>query len=85
VQTAGGLGAMVDNVHDEHPTDAPSHESVVRHPIRATVEEVEHAREVVDEGESLATPAIIAGAVIAFIVPLAALIIFLALGIAHFA
>ena len=85
MQTAGGLGAMVGNVHDEHPTDAPSHESAVRHPIRATVEEVEHAREVVDEGESPATPAIIAGAVIAFIVPLAALIIFLALGIAHFA
>ena len=85
MQTAGGLGAMVGNVQDEHPTDAPSHESAVRHPIRATVEEVEHAREVVDEGESPATPAIIAGVVIAFIVPLAALIIFLALGIAHFA
>ena len=85
MQTADGLAAMVGTVQDEHPTDAPRHESVVRHPIRAAVEEVEHAREVVDEGKSPATPAIIAGAVIAFIVPLAALIIFLALGIAHFA
>ena len=71
-------------MQDEHPTDTPSHESVVRHPIRVTVEEVEHAREVVNEGESPATPAIIAGAVIAFVVPLAALIMLLALGIAHF-
>jgi len=72
-------------VQDEHPTDTPSHESVVRHPIRVTVEEVEHVRQVVDEGESPATPAIIAGVVIAFVVPLAALIMLLALAIAHFA
>jgi hypothetical protein len=85
VQTAVGLGAIVGNVQDEHPSDTPSHESVVRHPIRVTVEEVEHVRQVVDEGESPATPAIIAGVVIAFVVPLAALIMLLALAIAHFA
>ena len=85
MQTAVGLGAIVGNVQDEHPSDTPSHESVVRHPIRVTVEEVEHVRQVVDEGESPATPAIIAGAVIAFVVPLAALIMLLALAIAHFA
>ena len=75
---------MVGNVQDEHPTDTSRHESVVRHPVRVTVEEVEHARQVVDEGESPATPAIIAGFVIAFVVPLATIIIFLAFGIAHF-
>ena len=85
MQTAVGLGAIVGNVQDEHPSDTPSHESVVRHPIRVTVEEVEHVRQVVDEGESPATPAIIAGVVIAFVVPLAALIMLLALAIAHFA
>jgi hypothetical protein len=84
VKTSVGLDAIVVDVEHEHPTDRPRHEGGVRHPIRATVEEVEHAREVVNEGESPATPAIIAGAVIAFVVPLAALIMLLALGIAHF-
>lgn len=61
------------------------HESLIRHPIRATVEEAAHLRELADEGESPATPAIVAGTVILFIAPLAALVMLLVFGIAYLA
>lgn len=60
------------------------HESVVRHPIRATVHEAAHMREIADEGDSPATPVLLAGVVLGFVAPLAALLILLAFGIAHF-
>jgi hypothetical protein len=69
----------------EHSPDRSGHESLVRHPIQATVEEVEHLRELVDDGDSASTPAIVVGAVLAFVVPFAALLIFLALVVAHLA
>jgi hypothetical protein len=65
--------------------DPSRHESPVRHPVQAAVGEVAHLHEIVDVGESAATPAIVVGAVIAFVVPLAAMLILLALGVAHFA
>ena len=41
-------------------------------------------REVVDEGESPATPAILVGIVLAFIVPIATVLMLLAFGVGHF-
>ncbi len=41
-------------------------------------------REVVDEGDSPATPAILVGVVLAFIVPVATVLMLLAFGVAHF-
>jgi hypothetical protein len=41
-------------------------------------------RKIVDEGESPATPAILVGVVLAFIVPIATVLMLLAFGIGHF-
>jgi hypothetical protein len=70
-------------MHHDHASDESRHESFVRHPIHATVHEAEHAREIADEGASPATPLILAAAVLAFIVPLAAILILLDFGVAH--
>jgi hypothetical protein len=67
-----------------HGSDVPQDESFVRHPIHATVHEAEHVRETADEGDSPVTPVILAAAVLAFIVPLAAVLILLDFGVAHF-
>jgi hypothetical protein len=48
------------------------------------MEEAAHLRDVADDGESAATPAILAGAMFAFVFLLAAILIFLVFGIAHF-
>jgi hypothetical protein len=77
---------MVGDVQPEQPpTDMPRHESVVRHPIRATEEEAAHLREVAQKGESPATPAILLGVVAGFIAPLVAIVIVLAFAVAYFA
>jgi hypothetical protein len=67
-----------------HGSDVPQDESFVRHPIHATVHEAEHVREIADDGDSPVTPVILAAAVLAFIVPLAALLMLLDFGGAHF-
>jgi hypothetical protein len=67
-----------------HASDVPQEESFVRHPIHATVHEAEHVREIADEGDSPVTPVILAAAVLAFIVPLAALLMLLDFGVARF-
>jgi hypothetical protein len=67
-----------------HPPP-PQHESLARHPIRATVEEAEHLRDVGEEGKSPATPAIVAAAVLAVVVPLAAILMIVAFTVSHFA
>ena len=72
-------------VQREQAADVQRHESLVRHPIRGIAHEAVRVREIADQGESPATPAIVAGAVLAVVVPLAAIIIFLAYGSAHFA
>jgi cytochrome c5 len=51
------------------------HESHLPHPIQAAEHEVEHLREVADEGESPATPAILGGGLIAILVPVVAILI----------
>jgi hypothetical protein len=72
-------------VEQQQGIDAPQHESFVHHPVHATVEEAAHLRQVAAQGESPATPAILIAAVLAFVVPLAAILMVLAFGIAHFA
>lgn len=63
---------------------AQRHETFIRHPIRATVHEAAHLRQIADEGASPATPAILAGVVLAFIVPLVSMLILLDFVIGHF-
>jgi hypothetical protein len=86
VKTRSRQEAIVEVVqHDQPMTRVAEHDSVVRHPIRTTVHDAEHLRDIAAEGQSAATPAIIAAAVIVFITPVAALLMVLAFGIAHFA
>jgi hypothetical protein len=84
VKTPAGLRRDRGLVRHDEPRDVPQDEGFVRHPIRGTVKEAGHVREVVDQGESPATPAIIAGVVLAVVVPLAALLIFMDFAIEHF-
>jgi hypothetical protein len=58
------------------------HESLVPHPVRASEHEVEHLWRTAEAGESAATPAIIAGAVLVCVVLTAAIVTLLAFGIA---
>jgi hypothetical protein len=74
----------VGDMDRDHVGDTPQDESFVRHPIYATVHEAEHVREIADEGDSPVTPVILAAAVLAFVVPLAAVLMLLDLGVAHF-
>jgi hypothetical protein len=74
----------VGDVQHDHPAKVTKHDSVVHHPIRATAHEATELLVIAAEGTSTATPAILVGAVLAFIVPLATLLILLAFGIAHF-
>ena len=45
-------------------------DSGIRHPIRAAEHELEHLRDVANEGKSATTPAIVAGGMLAFLIPL---------------
>jgi len=72
-------------VQHEKPPTAPRHETFVRHPVHAVEHEAAHLHEIADEGESPATFPIVIGAVLLFVVPLAAALMLLAYGIAHFA
>jgi hypothetical protein len=67
----------------ENDGDVPQDESFVHHPMHAMVHEAEHVREIADEGDSAVTPVILAAAVLAFIVPLAAVLMLLDFGVAH--
>jgi hypothetical protein len=75
---------MVGDVKHDRPRNVPQQEGFARHPIRATEQEAAHVREVVDEGQSPATPAILVGVVLAFIVPIATVLMLLAFGAGHF-
>ena len=72
-------------MQNDQPPDTPHHESFRRHPIHATEEEAAHLRQVANEGESAATPAIVVGAVLAFILPLAASLMLLGFALYYFA
>jgi hypothetical protein len=70
-------------VQHDQPNDG-ARERFIRHPIRPVREEAAHLSEVVDKGESPATLAIVAAAVLAFVVLFAAILIVLDFGIARF-
>lgn len=72
-------------MQDDQPGDTPRHDSIRHHPIRAAEEEAEHLYEVAEEGESPRTPAIVVGAVLAFILPLAASLMLLGFAVYYFA
>jgi hypothetical protein len=75
-------GNIVGDVQHDPPTNVPQHESFARHPVRATEHEAGHVRDIVNEGESPATPAILVGVVLAIIVPIATVLMLLAFGVA---
>jgi len=56
-------------------TGGDGHESQLRHPVRRVAHEVEHFREVADEGKSAATPAILSGGVIIILALVTAVLI----------
>jgi hypothetical protein len=70
-------------VQHDQPTDVSEHERFARHPAQVAEHELEHLREIADEGASPKTPAILVLAVIAFVVPFVAIIILLVFGISH--
>jgi cytochrome c553 len=61
----------------------PKAENGVRHPIRTAEHAVEHLRHVADEGESAATPAILAGGVLTLLVPFVSILIAVGLIISY--
>jgi hypothetical protein len=71
-------GRHLGGVQSDHPSD------VLHHPIRAAAHEAAHLRAIAAAGESPLTPAILVGLVLAFVVPLAAILMLLAFGIADF-
>lgn len=83
--TRGAFGAIVGGVQEDRRADSSQHERFGRHPILATVQEVMRLRALANEGASPAAPALLAAVVVQFVVPLAAILILLAFGIAHFA
>jgi hypothetical protein len=84
LKTGAARGNIVGDVQHDPPRNVPQHESFARHPVRATEHEAAHVRDIVDEGKSSATPAILVGVVLAFIVPIATVLMLLAFGVAHF-
>jgi hypothetical protein len=77
-----GDGGWFNEMQDDPRTHDRRHESLVRHPVRASEHEVEHLRSIAEAGDSAATPAIIAGAVLVVVVLHAAIVTLLASGIA---
>jgi hypothetical protein len=65
-------------------TVAARHERFVRYPRRATVQKAAHGRETADQVDRLAGPALLVSVVVGVFVPLAALLVLLASGVAHF-
>jgi hypothetical protein len=84
VKTGRGLNTILNDVEHDHLIDLPRQESFIHHPIHTIAHEAAHLREIADKGDSTATPAILVAAVVAFVVPIAALLILLDFGVAHF-
>jgi hypothetical protein len=83
-KTTATPGNIVGDVQHDPSRNVPPHESFARHPVRATEQEAAHVRDIAKEGESPATPAVLVGVVLAFIVPIATVLMLLAFGVAHF-
>jgi Pyruvate/2-oxoacid:ferredoxin oxidoreductase gamma subunit len=82
--SATAAGATGADVQQDQSADAQQRGSSTRHPIRAITHEAAHLRSIAAKGESPATPAILVGFVLVFIVPIAAFLILLAFGVMHF-
>ncbi len=73
MQTRAGPDAIVGSCTTINP------------PTCRPIQEAAHLREVADEGESAATPAILAGATLAFVATLATTVFLPVFTVAHFA
>jgi len=60
---------------DTKSRERAEHERRLRHPLRSAEHDVEHLRDVAEDGESGATPAILTGGVLAVLIPLVAIVI----------
>ena len=79
--------AEIAKVRAIYNLDQPIHQRRGRpgpSPIHASAREAAHLREVFNAGESAATPVIAMGVVLAVVAPLAAILILLDFGVAHF-
>ena len=75
---------MLRVMQHDHTVGRGTNEERLRHPIHESAREAAHLREIFDAGESAATPVIAAGVVLAVVGPLAAILILLDFGVAHF-
>lgn len=58
-------------------------EDALRHPVQSAEHGIEHLKEIVEAGESVATPAILTATWIAIVLPLVAIVVGLAFGVAY--
>lgn len=75
---------MLRGMQHDHSTGRRRRERRLGHPVHASAREAAHLREVFNAGESAATPVIAMGVVLAVVGPLAAILILLDVGVAHF-
>ena len=75
---------MLGAVQNDHRICRPARQTRLGHPIHASTREAAHLRAIFEAGESPATLAIAAGVVLAVVGPLAAILILLDFGVAHF-
>jgi len=70
-----------DHAHADGAGETSS--KALRHPLRTAEHEVEHLMEIAKEGESAATPAILTVTWIVIVLPLVAIVVGLAFGVAY--
>jgi mono/diheme cytochrome c family protein len=72
-----------DERADAEAAGEERHEHGLRHPLESAEHEVARLKEIVDDGKSAATPAILAVTWIAIVLPLLAVVVALAYGVAY--
>jgi hypothetical protein len=80
---AAAGGAKETTKTPDAPSPGDEGESGLRHPIHAVEREVHELRDTAARGESSRTPAILAGTMVTFLIPLVALVIAVAFGAAY--
>ena len=75
---------MLGGMQHDHPVGRRRRKRRLGHPIYTSAREAAHLREVFNAGESAATPVIAMCVVLAVVGPLAAILILLDFGVAHF-
>jgi hypothetical protein len=81
VKTWEALEVIVGDVHHDQSRGLAERKGFIRHPIRPTMEAA-HLHDVADDVESALATSIVARAVLAFVVPFAAILGFPVFGIA---